>query len=412
MPIFELDAGRPVLVQPMQPAAGAFEAETQALVADHLGSLLNEQIFPVVRGQGGPTEPQVLALDAHGQPVVAEVVRVLDGEGLVRALRHAGAASRLSTDDLERAYVGGPHAFADDLRTFRESLPIAVRNAPGQYAGARVVIFCAEVAENVLDAIEFLRQPGRQLDILQVGVVRGNDGRRLLEVSPLGTHAPARRPVEPPPMRLVQPQDAFAAVMAYDERRSENPGRRLLHPEPAFALGTPPLGAQQRVDGDDDTQRAAATGHRMMTGQNLRVPPAPRTDSIPVVASRADSAPVVADPIPVVAEPPVRVPTAERLLQETIRRDQETAELAAGPLVAIANTLGSTTLVWIRERRGERFEALLRADGMLQLADGQVFDDPDAAATAVSGSSRQIDGWGTWRIGDHGQTLREAAGRP
>jgi hypothetical protein len=395
MPIFELDAGRPVLVQPMQPAAGAFEAETQALVADHLGSLLNEQIFPVVRGQGGPTEPQVLALDAHGQPVVAEVVRVLDGEGLVRALRHAGAASRLSTDDLERAYVGGPHAFADDLRTFRESLPIAVRNAPGQYAGARVVIFCAEVAENVLDAIEFLRQPGRQLDILQVGVVRGNDGHRLLEVSPLGTHAPARRPVEPPPMRLVQPQDAFAAVMAYDERRSENPGRRLPRPEPAFALGTPPLGAQQRVDGHDDTQRVAATGHRMMTGQNLRVPPAPRTDSIPVVA-----------------EPPVRVPTAERLLQETIRRDQETAELAAGPLVAIANALGSTTLVWIRERRGERFEALLRADGTLQLADGQVFDDPDAAATAVSGSSRQIDGWGTWRIGDHGQTLREAAGRP
>lgn len=410
MPIFELDAGRPVLVQPMQPAAGAFEAETQALVLDHLSALLNEHVFPVVRSHGAPGEPQVLALDAHGQPVVAEVVRVLDGESLVRALQHAGATSRLSTDDLARAYTGGAHAFADDLVAFRESLPIAVRNAPSRSAGARVVVFCAEVAETVQDAVEFLRQSGRQVEVLVVGVVRGHDGRRLLDVSPLGAPALLRRPTEPA-AHWVGPGDAFADAIAYDPSRAGARERRLPRPRPDIVSTGPYLGDYQGS--------GVPTGqHLVVTGQNPLVPavPGPRApESVgSPLAPAGASRPRGAD------DGPVRVPTAERLGSTGAHRDRPGEDHAAqdraprtrasgSPLSAIARELGGATLVWVRERRGERFEAQLRTDGTLQLADGKIYLDPDAAARAASGAERDVDGWRTWRVGERGPTLAEAA---
>ncbi len=411
MPIFELDAGRPVLVQPMQPAAGAFEAETQALVVDHLSALLNEHVFPVVRSHGAPGEPQVLALDAHGQPVVAEVVRVLDGESLVRALQHAGATSRLSTDDLARAYTGGAHAFADDLVAFRESLPIAVRNAPSRSAGARVVVFCAEVAESVQDAVEFLRQSGRQVEVLVVGVVRGHDGRRLLDVSPLGAPALLRRPTEPA-SHWVGPGDAFADAIAYDPSRTGARERRLPRPRPDIVSTGPYLGDYQGS--------GVPTGqHLVVTGQNPLVPAVPGPRAPESVGSPFAPA---GTPRPRGAEDgPVRVPTAERLGSAGAHRDRPGEDRGAlpdraprtsspgSPLSAIARELGGATLVWVRERRGERFEAQLRSDGTLQLADGKIYLDPDAAARAASGVERDVDGWRTWRVGERGPTLAEAA---
>ncbi len=411
MPIFELDAGRPVLVQPMQPAAGAFEAETQALVGDHLSALLNEHVFPVVRSHGAPGEPQVLALDAHGQPVVAEVVRVLDGDGLVRALQHAGATSRLSTDDLARAYVGGAHAFADDLVAFRESLPIAVRNAPSRSSGTRVVVFCAEVAESVQDAVEFLRQSGRQVEVLVVGVVRGQDGRRLLDVSPLGAPALLRRPTEPA-SHWVGPGDAFADAIAYDPSRTGARERRLPRPRPDIVSTGPYLGDYQGS--------GVPTGqHLVVTGQNPLVPAA----QVPRAAETSESplSPAALRRPPVPDEGVVRVATAGRLGSagahrdrpgddRDAARDRAPGTRAPGSLLsAVARELGGATLVWVRERRGERFEAQLRSDGTLQLADGKIYLDPDAAARAAIGVDRDVDGWSTWRVGERGPTLAEAA---
>jgi Restriction Enzyme Adenine Methylase Associated len=85
------------------------------------------------------------------------------------------------------------------------------------------------------------------------------------------------------------------------------------------------------------------------------------------------------------------------------------ADVPGSPLSAIARELGGATLVWVRERRGERFEAHLRSDGTLQLADGKIYLDPDAAARAAIGVERDVDGWRTWRVGEHGPTLAEAA---
>lgn len=45
MPIFELDDGRPRLVQPMQPLAGSFAQEVTALVTHHLAAIAGEPLF-------------------------------------------------------------------------------------------------------------------------------------------------------------------------------------------------------------------------------------------------------------------------------------------------------------------------------------------------------------------------------
>lgn len=69
----------------------------------------------------------------------------------------------------------------------------------------------------------------------------------------------------------------------------------------------------------------------------------------------------------------------------------------------------SLPLVWVRHRRGERFEALLHPDGILETADGVRFADPSWAANAVSGSAA-ADGWRVWRAGESGPTLAELVG--
>ena len=88
MPLFEVDAQRPLLVQPdRSPAASAQGVGTTAhrVVDSHIDGLLGEQIFPVSPG-AGPDEPHLLALDATGSPVVLRTP-------------HGDAAGRLSDRD-------------------------------------------------------------------------------------------------------------------------------------------------------------------------------------------------------------------------------------------------------------------------------------------------------------------------
>ena len=81
MPIFELDDGRPRLVQPMQPLAGSFAQEVTALVTHHLAAVAGEPLFVVRRRADAERGdlPELLALDASGRPVVVDVAQVLWG---------------------------------------------------------------------------------------------------------------------------------------------------------------------------------------------------------------------------------------------------------------------------------------------------------------------------------------------
>jgi len=373
MPIFELDEGRPVLVQPMQPAPGTFEADSSALVAEHLASLLGEQLFPVRLRHGDPSGPHLLALDTTGRPVVVDVVQILDGESLVRALQHAGNAARLSRADLLRTYEGGADMFDADFRDFRDEAPLSAAQT-GPLPGARLLLVCAEVDPQVMDAVAFLREPGRQVEVLQIGVVRGVDGRRYVDVSPLVLRQPSLRTVEPSSMRLVRQHTAPVDHLASSPTQAPPTSSHAAIPVPAPALADAPAPAHAQI-------------------------PSPAT-----VASHARN-PVTA-PTPTVSAAP---PTADF-------GGAWTADILPGPaampaLAALVRGRGAAvTLVWFRERRGQRLLATLRHDGLIELPDGRVHASPDDAAADAANTEGTVDGWRAWRLGDGGPTLAEAAG--
>jgi hypothetical protein len=501
MPIFELDDGRPRLVQPMQPLAGSFAQEVTALLTHHLAAIAGEPLF-VVRARGASDRadlPELLALDASGRPVVVEVAQVLDDEAVVAALRHGGAAARMTTTDLSRAYHADPGRFAVDFAAFREQVPFGAGagRAPG---GVRLLLLCSEVAAETVDTLGYLRAGSHQVDVLQVGVVRG-DERRLLEVSPLALHEVARRSVEPTALRLVRSSEGFAA-MAYEPERGPGspPARGRSLPTGELRAVTPPT--------PDDPPAPTPIGRRgsvteptplpfRTAGPTVRTPqdpPAPGAAGRPdldawprdVGSSRLEGPPTltpvaglraaalegagqrpdVPDHV-VTTAPTFGRPTPDGTTTDRTTPDDGTAARGTGddptgdaaatsprgwavvtdapatdhgspsgagdatPALPGDPTPGArpersdwpfpelatlakrrravTTLVWARERRGQRFTATLRPDGMIELPDGTVVQDPDVAAAAVSGVEG-ADGWRAWRLGDGGPTLAEATG--
>ncbi|VTR76790.1 hypothetical protein [Cellulomonas hominis] len=354
MAIFELDGGRGSLVQPMRPRADSFEVDSATLVTDHVAALLGEQVLPV--REGGSGGPHLLALDAATRPVVVEVVQQLDEAGLVRALRHAGGAARLSRADLARMYSGGADAFEPDLAVFRDRAPILQAQAPAA-TGVRLVIVCADVAEGVLDAVDFVTA-GAHVEVLRLGVTQGPGGRRYVDVSPLrSSTAGERRAVEPGPRT----------------------GSIQVAPRASGAAVTDPTPVVPRPASD------TAGPHRHAAPEPGPAEPAPTARTEPARADETTLLPAV---------PP------------------ETDRTPVPSLAAIAAAEGRPTeLVWLRVRRGQRLVATLRADGLIELPGGSVHADPDDAATEAADLERPTDGWRVWRVGgDDGPTLGEAAG--
>lgn len=64
------------------------------------------------------------------------------------------------------------------------------------------------------------------------------------------------------------------------------------------------------------------------------------------------------------------------------------------------------TLVWLRPRKGVRYEATLLDNGAIRLPSGVDHRSPSGAAMAVA-DVVSYDGWYAWRVGDHGPTLND-----
>lgn len=441
MAIFELDGGHGTLVQPMRPRADSFDADSASLVTDHLSALLGEQVLPVRRG--GPGGPHLLALDAAARPVVVEVVQLLDEAGLVRALRHAGGATRLSRADLARMYAGGAESFEADLAVFRDRAPILHTRAAGA-EGVRLVVVCAEVADGLLDAVEFVTG-GLHVDVLRLGVTQGPGGRRYVDVSPLRTSTTEeRRAVEPGPrtgavrvtprgavtdptpvVRTPAPEadgaapdagsgPAGGAVAPGD---AAEPGRL---PEPDRAAAGP-VGVSEPDEAAAGPVGVSEPGEPAARPVGVSEPdadagPAPDTDRAPAPdagpATRghrhASAAPADAAPAPRADEttllPPLAAPAPGRRAAGSAHRPlPELAALAAAGRSA-------SQLVWHRVRRGQRLVATLRSDGLIELEDGSLHAHPDAAASVAADLETPTDGWRVWRFGEEGPTLGEAVG--
>lgn len=420
MPIFEPDSGRPRLVQPMQPLAGTFLGEVRSLLSEHLPAVVGEPLFAVRARSAMPEHadvPEMLALDVTGRPVILEVAQVVDDGAIVDALRHAGAAARLTTADLARAYHPDPDRFAADYAAFRDQVPFA-RPADLRH-GTRLVLVCSEVAAESVDTLAAVRGPGWPVKVLQVGVMRGPDGRRLLDVSPLAEYEAARRPAEPTSLRLVQGAHSGGSQVPVplDDERPEPP---FIPTQPPTIPGRSPLGrpgtpaARPAATLDRPTApagRPASTLAALMTAsarpERAPAPMPARSPASPLVA-RADAGHAASEGgSPFLGAAPAVSPVA---LPGTF--GYLTTSAALPELVQLAAAVRAPApLVWLRVRRGQRLEATLRPDGLIQLADGALFADPDLAAARAAHSEGAVDGWRMWRLGDGGLTLAEVTGR-
>ncbi|MFD2793629.1 hypothetical protein ACFS27_08710 [Promicromonospora vindobonensis] len=197
MPLFEVDTQRPLLVTSANGANGSepgLKTTANQVVDSHIDGLLGEEVFPIAQGSG-PDEPHLLALDASGSPVVVELVADLDRENLAKALDHAGAAGRLTRADLAARYSGGASSFQHDVAAFYDSVPITrTQSGKNGGSGARLIIICQNAPDEILNAVDFLRQPTMPVEVLKMGVVNSDDGRKFLDVSPLVVHLPPGLP--------------------------------------------------------------------------------------------------------------------------------------------------------------------------------------------------------------------------
>lgn len=359
----------------------------QPAVADQLDTLLGEHLMPLrLRSAPGADEPYLLAVDASGQPVVVEVVGVLDADTVVHALRHAGRAARMSTRDLAQAYRGGADRFASHLAAFRLTVPTTSLLSTFVRGGARLLLVCSHVPPGMDDVIEFLLQPGWHVDVLKVRV-QDVDGQRVVDVSPIATAPPPHRTTEP---WIARPGGQSRATEQTDRSGLYGPGN-----------GVSETYAPDRYVSEDHY------ADRYVPPPSAAPNPPVRTPDFAVAMTSVAPGPFP-DPRPVA--PPrngMDVPWRER--PEPWRTGSRPVDrpsprqFAPRPdprLAVVADELGAPiALVWGRERSGEVHEALLRADGTLELTDGSRYADPDAAARAVSGSHWPVDGWRAWRIG-------------
>src|SRR5665647_3153060 len=148
---------------------------TPSMVVDQLDALLGEHLMPLRVRSAGADEPHLLAVDASGQPVVVEIVALLDEEAAIRALRHAGRAARMSTRDLAQAYSGGADRYASHLAAFRLTVPSTALLSTFVRGGARLLLVCSHISAGMEDVLEFLLQPGWQVDVLRAEVVTEPD---------------------------------------------------------------------------------------------------------------------------------------------------------------------------------------------------------------------------------------------
>ena len=309
MPLFELDETGSRLVRPMQPAAASFTPDSTALVTEHLSDLLGEGLFPVLTRRSPEDEqPHMLALDVVGQPVVVEVVAELDSESLIRALAYAGQAGRLTSGDLARLYHAGAEQFGVDLVAFRESLPAAYSRR-GLRVGARLLLVCSSVHAEVADAIEFLRAPGRQVEVLQMGVIQGAGGRRYLDISPLAGPIAELRQVEQANLRLVRSEEAFAAAMAYDEQRKAF-SRFAAAPEVPAEQQESPFAATGTDGSAPGTEVSTISAISAASGPTPAAPPDRNHAPVPQ-AHASPASPTARFAPPQTTTPRVTPPTAE-----------------------------------------------------------------------------------------------------
>ncbi len=364
MSLFEFDSGHLVPAHFGRPTAQRLGKELIAAVRNQVLELVGRPLFPVVWESN--SDSQLLAMDASGQTVTVEVLEVLNAQSLVTALGRAGNFAALGWLDLAAMYPAGQEAFRSDWNEFRESLP------PRVLSGPRVIIVADIITDDVRPTLELLSGAG--VEVHELTLRQANDGRRMVDVSPV------RGPIA---------QRSQMVLTGRAARLAELPTEK---PEPV-AEETEPAADDQPVAGDPggveeaEAERIEAGAAKEFAGDQQSFSGEQSTGTEETTEAPAGRhAGEVADP-----------PEYTVLMDDAARALHEIAQYVGEDI----------TLVWLQLRRGVRHEAVLQESGVMVIADGREFRDPDAAACAVSGRD-DVDGWRVWRFGDAGANLADA----
>ncbi|TRW43139.1 hypothetical protein [Georgenia yuyongxinii] len=407
MPFFEFDAGRLVPAQFGRPVAESIDPELLQAVRDQVLDLVQQPLFPVT-WHGDPARageaavPRLTAMDPSGQVVTVEVVDRLDPVALVAALGLCARNSELGWTELGGLYPRGVGTFRRDWNVFRESMP--PRPAPGP----RLIIVAGSVADEVRPALDSL--VGSGVSVYEIAVRQLTSGRRFLEVTE------------------VRPRQLGQVPAALTGSPRATPLELSVSPAPTTDVAAPPTepvpiipvpqatGAPTSPEGDvwapvGPPAAAQPVSPVHPVAANGAAPAEPSTAS-PAASASPAAPPAVPDPAPAVPADAPAVHGGAEAEQEAApyRSDAGDGVVSddAADLALIAETLGGdTALTWVQLRRGVRHEATLTSDGLVRLAGGAAFDDPDLAAAAASGRD-DVDGWRVWRFGDEGPSLAEA----
>ncbi|MBU4215170.1 MAG: hypothetical protein KJ792_10985 [Actinobacteria bacterium] len=286
MPLFEVGDGRARVVQPARPGADSFAEDVAAILGQHLDVVLGEPALVVHlrSGAGRADLPDVLAIDVHRSPIVVDVVPVLDEAALMATLQRAGAVARLSRRAVAHLFhPQAPERFDAAVRDFLDS--VAMSAGEPRRPGMRVVLLCGQVAPQAADTLAFWRARGR-LDVVRVGAVLGQDGRRLLSVETLadlgaldsvaerGAEAQGTGPLRPVPNGVLPPDvtqslpivsardlDALHAVIGAEQEAAASPSEvRSVVPRIANPVLVAPRGSAAVVPGGNPTASTPARG--------------------------------------------------------------------------------------------------------------------------------------------------------
>ncbi|MDU0968342.1 MAG: hypothetical protein E7A62_06130 [Actinomycetaceae bacterium] len=378
MALFELERGRLIPAQFGRPIEQGLGPDILESIRSQVLEVIGRPLFPVAwqvpESETGPDGgPHCLtALDASGQVVSVEVLRRLDAVSLISAMGRLGEIAKMGWLDLAHVYPGGPDSFRAGWAEFRESMPPTVETGP------RLFLVVGEVDPGVDSALVILAAAG--LEIHQVRLREMSNGRRFLEVHPVSLSAFAPRPQlgghssPAPQLEWSGETGATPVLQQAPEPPQPTESREAFTPQPVAAPEPPRPVSQPAAPAPSHHE-----GPAYVSQMNVAEPPA-----VPAPHPHGEHA------------TSAQAPAADGALH----RDYS-------GLRAIADVIGSATVLLYRDAEDQVFEAMLESNGMIVTGDGQKFDDADAAYLNAVG--RTGDGWASWRIGIFdGPTLGEA----
>ena len=414
MALFELENGRLVPAQFGRDVPEGFTPDVLAAIRAQVLEIVSRPLFPIKWSAWDSEHPKqhnsrLTALDASGQVVAVEVMRVLDADVLIDSLSRLADTASMSWSDLAREYPLGPAGFKNEWVHFREAMPPSPPNGP------RLVIATSQISDDVRPALDVLSSSG--VEVHQMSLRQMANGRAFLEVDVVGPRLYGHR------ANTLLETSAVLPVLTESAEAAPAP-RQGTRPVPPAPKAVPPGAARPEIAAQPEPaarpQRSARRETTPPAGAVRRTVPATTT----TLPSRRAARPT--------ASPSASFPTRRSLArlgatQMPSRRRADSAPhsahaqgakhgvapqaFAAGSdaqkaqLRKIAVAAGGSVPIFLKGANSP-VGASLSADGAIVVRSGR-YADPSKALEAEGFVG--VDGWTSWRIGSAaGPTLLEA----